>query len=57
MLRGVRVAALVADLFRVADELYAREYTHNTVYKEFHDVSWEELCDKGIELLEEIKVG
>lgn len=48
---------LTLKLFEVAEELYAREHSNNSIYVDFHNVSWEELCDKGMELLEEIKVG
>lgn len=48
---------LVLELFEIADEFCAREINNNAVYKKFHSVSWEELCDKGMEILEEMKVG
>ena len=47
---------LAYELFEVADELYAREYVRVSLYPQFENVSWEELCDKGIEILEELKV-
>lgn len=48
---------LVLELFEIADEFYAREMSNNTVYEKFHSISWEELCNKGMEILEEMKVG
>mgnify|MGYP003295369801 CR=1 FL=1 len=48
---------LTLKLFEIADELYAREHSNNTIYEQFHNVSWEEMCDKGMEILEELKVG
>ena len=47
---------LTSELFDIADELYGREHSMNCLYKKFHNVSWEELCDKAIEILEELKV-
>ena len=44
----------VCDLI---EELLAREITNNCIHKDLTDVSWEELCEGAIELLEEIKVG
>lgn len=47
---------LTSKLFDIADELYAREHSCNSPYKEFRNVSWEELCDKAMEILKELKV-
>lgn len=50
------LATLACKLFQIADELCAREESCNSIYEKFHNVSWEELCDKGMEILEEMKV-
>ena len=41
----------------MVEELHAREISNNCIHRDFHDVSWEELCNAAIEMLEEIKVG
>lgn len=51
------LAILTSELFDVVDELCAREHGCNSVYEKYRQVSWEELCDKGMELLEELKVS
>ena len=44
-------------LFRVASELDAREFSNNCVVPELQTLSWNELCDQGIALLQELKSG
>lgn len=41
----------------MVEELHAREISNNCIHEDFTTVSWEELCESAIELLEEIKVG
>ena len=41
----------------MVEELHAREISNNCIHEDFTAVSWEELCEDAIELLEEIKVG
>lgn len=41
----------------MVEELHAREISNNCIHEDFTVVSWEELCETAIELLEEIKVG
>ena len=41
----------------MVEELHARDISNNCIHRDFHDVSWEELCDAVMEMLEEIKVG
>lgn len=42
-------------LFDIFTELEARYVTNNLVIPEFNDLSWVELCDKGIEFLEKLR--
>ena len=43
------------DLYDIAVELDARERTSNCITQRFLPLSWDELCDKGIEALEKLK--
>ena len=43
------------DLYDIAVELDARERTSNCVERRFLTLSWDELCDKGIEALKKLK--
>ena len=47
----------INTLFRIVSELDAREFSNNCVVPELQALSWNELCDRGIELLQEIKNG
>ena len=42
-------------LFDIFTELEARYVTNNLVIPEFNDLSWVELCNKGIEFLEKLR--
>lgn len=44
-------------LFRVVSELDAREFSNNCVVPELQALSWNEVCDQGIALLQELKNG
>lgn len=48
---------IIDELFMVATELDAREFSSNCVIPELQALSWAELCDKGIALLQKIKNG
>ena len=48
---------IIDELFMVATELDAREFSSNCVIPELQALSWVELCDKGITLLQKIKNG
>ena len=41
----------------MVEELHARELSNNCIHSDFFDLSWEELCNTAMEMLEEIKVG
>ena len=43
------------DLYDVAVELDARERTSNCVVRSLLPLSWDEVCDKGIEALQKLK--
>lgn len=43
------------DLYNIAVELDARERTSNCVIRSLLPLSWDEICDKGIEALTELK--
>lgn len=46
---------IMEKLFHVTTELDAREYSSNSVIQEYQGVSWNELCDIGINLFEQLK--
>lgn len=46
---------MLDDLYNIAVELDARETSSNLVVDNFSGLSWDELCDKGIELLTKLK--
>lgn len=43
------------DLYDIAVELDARERTSNCVIRSLLPLSWDEVCDKGIEALQKLK--
>ena len=43
------------ELFNVFTEIDARYSTNNLVIPEYQCLSWVELCNKGIELLEKLR--
>ena len=43
------------DLYNIAVELDARERTSNCVVRSLLPLSWDEVCDRGIELLQKLK--
>lgn len=48
---------MLDDLYNIVVELDAREFSSNCVVPELQALSWNELCDKGIELLQGLKDG
>lgn len=42
-------------LYDIAVELDARERTSNCVIRDLLPLSWDEVCDKGIEMLQKLK--
>lgn len=46
---------MLDDLYDIAVELDAREFSNNCVVDNLQQFSWNELCDKGIEILEKLK--
>ena len=53
-----RIAALqdiIDDLYNIVVELDARETSNNCVVDDLQRFGWDELCDKGIEILEKLK--
>ena len=45
---------LIAELIEITDEFDARENSGNTIHSEWF-ATWDELCDKGIELFKKLK--
>ena len=45
----------INTLFRIVSELDAREFSNNCVVSELQALSWNEVCDQGIALLQELK--
>ena len=48
-------ARMIDDLYNIAVELDAREFSNNCVVDNLQQFGWNELCDRGIELLEKLK--
>lgn len=49
--------ALVKELYVLSDELYARQFSNNVAYEQYKNTSWEELCERGMDILEELRAG
>lgn len=47
----------IQELFDIVTELEAREKFNILFFEGYFPLLWEELCDKGIQLFEEIKKG
>lgn len=45
---------IIEQLAKIIDELNARETSNNCVWAELSGYSWDELCDKAIELIREL---
>lgn len=48
-------ASMIDDLYNIAVELDAREFSNNCVVDTLQQFGWNELCNKGIEILEKLK--
>lgn len=46
---------LLDDLYEIAIELDSRETSNNCVVDRLQQFSWNELCDRGIKILEKLK--
>jgi hypothetical protein len=46
---------MLDDLYNIAVELDSREFSNNCVIAGLTGLSWDELCDKGIEILTNLK--
>lgn len=46
---------MLDDLYNIAVELDARETTSNCVVDSLTSLSWDEVCDKGIGILQKLK--
>lgn len=46
---------MLDDLYDIAVELDSREFSNNCVISRLIGLSWDELCDKGIEILARLK--
>lgn len=46
---------MLDDLYDIAVELDSREFSNNCVIARLTGLSWDELCDKGIEILTKLK--
>lgn len=46
---------MLNDLYDIALELNSREFFNNYVVDRLTGLSWDELCDKGIEILTKLK--
>jgi hypothetical protein len=46
---------MLDDLYDIAVELDSREFSNNCIIDRLTGLSWDELCDKGIEILTKLK--
>ncbi len=46
---------MLDDLYDIAVELDSREFSNNCIIDRLTGLSWDELCDKGIEILAKLK--
>ena len=47
---------ILDELNLIIMELYARETSNNCIVPELQDKSWNSLCDRGLELFEQLKI-
>ena len=47
--------SIIYELFIILEELDARNSSFNSIYENFHGISWDDLCDKGVCLLNQLK--
>ena len=45
---------IIEQLSHIIMELEAREDSSNSIIPEYHNISWQDLCDTGIELFERL---
>lgn len=45
------------ELIKVVSEIDSRYTSCNLLFSEYHELSWVELCNKGISLLEKLRDG
>ena len=46
---------MLDDLYNIAVELDSREFSNNCIIDQLTGLGWDELCDKGIEILTKLK--
>ena len=46
---------MLDDLYEITVELDSREFSNNCIIDRLSDLSWDEICDKGIEILTKLK--
>lgn len=46
---------IIEQLFIIVTELDARDCSNNSIASCFHGISWETLCNMGINLFEQLK--
>ncbi len=51
------IREFVDELWRIADEMYAREFSSNTAYDELSTKKWDELCNRVIALGAKLKIN
>lgn len=49
------VKEFVDELWNLTDEMYAREFSSNSVYEQFGGKSWNDLCNRVIQLAAKLK--
>lgn len=52
---SVDKTTIIFELLAIFEELDARNSSFNSIYENFHGVGWDDLCDKGIDLLNQLK--
>ena len=52
---GTRETEIIEIVFRIMTELDARESASNILIREYQGVGWNELCDKAIESIQQLK--
>lgn len=53
---GTRELEIIEEVLNIMTELDARESTSNILIREYQDIGWNELCDKSIELIQQLKI-
>lgn len=55
MYSEITIEMIIDELFKVLNELDARECSNNCIHVDFFGCSWNDLCDEGIELFKQLK--